>query len=59
MKDRILMKARILLLENVLRHLLVNICEDIPRERGTEHLWEAVEDAEDALDNWVSEAQEE
>ena len=53
------MKARILLLEEALRNLIVNVCEDIPREQGTEHLWVAVEDAENALDNWDGKANEE
>ena len=46
------MKDRILLLEETLRNLIVNVCEDIPREQGTRHLWDAVEDAENVLDYW-------
>lgn len=36
-------------LEKILKTLVDNINEDIPREQGTDHLWAAVEDAEEAL----------
>lgn len=36
-------------LERVLKNLVNNVLEDVPREFGTEHLWASVDDAEEAL----------
>lgn len=36
-------------LRRVLKNLVDNVTEDVPREVGTDHLWASVEDAEEAL----------
>jgi hypothetical protein len=40
---------RVQYLERVLKNLVDNVTEDVPREVGTDHLWASVEDAEEAL----------